>query len=217
MSSIKLDINNLLIDLENQIKNASNDTKIIEIRNIFSKKYLAPLYDDLKQIKNEENKRELGMEINDFKKRINTICDLAIENFKNSSLNSSNVIDYNLDVETASFKKGSLNPVTLVANDICSFFRKMGFTIQNGEELTSVKYHFDALNVPEKHPTRESSESFYVNNGTMLRGQCTEGTARALEKFNTSNDIRVVTYGYTYRNDDDDASHSHQFHQLDFV
>jgi phenylalanyl-tRNA synthetase alpha chain len=210
-----IDVNSLIEKLIEQYKNNLNETQVIEIRNSYIKTVLNPLYSQLKSVPNEQ-KGELGKSINELKIRINEISDAKIEEVRKISEISDHKVDYDISIETSLAQKGSLNPLTLVLNEIIKYFKNLNFTIQTGEEITKVKYNFDHLNVPEIHPTRDTSESFYINATTMLRTQNTATSAEVLEN-NSNSDIRIMNYGYVYRNDDDDASHSHQFNQIDFI
>jgi phenylalanyl-tRNA synthetase alpha chain len=77
------------------------------------------------------------------------------------------------------------------------------------------KYNFDNLNIPSTHPTRETSETFYTKTQS-LRTQNTASSAQFIEN-NQDKEIRIANFGYVYRNDELDATHSPQFNQVDFI
>jgi phenylalanyl-tRNA synthetase alpha chain len=205
----------IISELNNSLDVPLNETQIIEIRNSFTKKYLNPLYVELKNLPNEQ-KGQLGKEINELKIQINEIIDNKILNVKAISDSANHEVNYDISIETSNFQNGSFNPITMVIDQIAEYFTRLNFTIQSGEEVVNIKYGFDNLNVPISHPSRATSETFYVGEDTILRSQNTSSSAQFIDG-NPGKDIRIMNYGYVYRNDDDDASHSHQFNQIDFV
>ena len=199
-----------------QFKECKNKNDLIIARNVFAKKYLSPLYGQLKTLPNDK-KQSFGKELNIFKEKINNIFDehmLRIEESTNVDIHKPM---FDLSINSTDLTKGVLSPINLIINEIINFFRKLNFTIIGGDEVTSVKYNFDNLNVPEDHPGRQTSESLYFDENTMLRAHTTAGTAEQILLHNKSKDLRVLIVGNVYRNDDDDLSHSHQFNQIDVI
>jgi phenylalanyl-tRNA synthetase alpha chain len=96
------------------------------------------------------------------------------------------------------------------------YFKSLNFQIMEGSEIVETKYNFDHLNININHPARTYRDSYFINSLSMLRTHCTSVTAKQIEN-NSCNDIRIVTFGNVYRNDEDDATHSHQFNQIDLV
>lgn len=92
----------------------------------------------------------------------------------------------------------------------------MNFKIESGNEVVRTIDNFDKLNISKDHPARQGNDSFFIDEEMMLRTHCTATTATVIDQ-NTSKDIRVVSFGNVYRKDDDDATHSHQFNQIDLV
>ncbi|CAF0925967.1 unnamed protein product [Didymodactylos carnosus] len=111
---------------------------------------------------------------------------------------------------------GDLHPLTLTANRIVRFLERISFTVLEGEELVDPKLNFDKLNIPLSHPARSPQESFFAKNGNVLRTHVTSTTALQLALNREQSEVRVAAFGRVYRNDEDDATHSHQFMQLDF-
>ena len=203
-------------ELELLFKNSHDLNELFINKNKFTKKYIAPLYSQLKNANNDE-KIKIGKLANDLKNKVNEMFDHYKDLIENRTNNLSHKLMADLCIDTANFSKGSLNPITYICNEIISFFRKYDFKIVNGNEVEQIKYNFDNLNFSEEHPGRQTSETFYINDKLMLRAHTTASTAEQLVKNNKSKDIRVISFGNVYRNDDDDASHSHQFTQIDLV
>jgi len=206
----------LLDEAEIQFKQCKDRNNLIIAKNIFTKKHLAPLYNQLKTL--PPNKRQsFGMELNNFKEKINSVFEKYAQKIESLTNVDTHQPPFDLSINSTNLTKGTLSPINLMANKVIDFFRKLNFTVVGGNEVTSVKYNFDNLNVPKDHPGRQTSESLYINENTMLRAHTTAGTAEQILLHNKSRDLRVLTVGNVYRNDDDDLSHSHQFFQIDII
>lgn len=214
---MKTDLNEskLLDNLSKLLNECVNETQIIEVRNTFTNQYIAPLYQELKTLPNEQ-KREFGNFINTFKGKVTQLVDQTLLIIKNNLENKQHVPTYNIALDSYNLSTGAKSLHTIVINDILTFFKKLNFQIFSGNEIVSPEYNFDRLNINKNHPARGEMDAFYINDTTMLRAHCTAVTAQILEN-NKSNDIRIVTFGNVYRNDEDDMTHSHQFSQIDIV
>lgn len=208
-------INKLIENLRKDLNDISNDKLVIECRNIFIKKYLSPLYDELKIAPNDQ-KKDLGLTINLFKQRINETTNLRLQEIQTELESANHVVNYDMFLDSANFTKGGLTPITLMINEVISFFKKMNFKIDSGDEVVRSIDNFDKLNISKDHPARQGNDSFYIDDYYMLRTHCTATTAKVIEN-NKSKDIRVLSFGNVFRKDDDDATHSHQFNQIDIV
>ncbi|WP_043616940.1 phenylalanine--tRNA ligase subunit alpha [Chromobacterium violaceum] len=107
---------------------------------------------------------------------------------------------------------GGLHPVALTLERIAGLFRTMGFEVADGPEIESDFYNFQALNIPENHPARAMQDTFYVENGDVLRTHTSPIQARFME--NNQPPIKIVAPGRVYRVDSD-ATHSPMFHQME--
>ena len=96
---------------------------------------------------------------------------------------------------------------------LVAIFREMGFSVADGPEVESVRYNFEALNIPEGHPTREEHDSFFVGPDLLLRTQMSPVQIRVMEA--SPPPVRVVSPGRVYRRDNFDASHSPFFFQME--
>ncbi|MDR2829067.1 MAG: hypothetical protein LBV48_00510, partial [Mycoplasmataceae bacterium] len=169
----------ILLELENELKNASNETKLIEIKNIFIKNKLSPLYGELIKLPNDQ-KSVFGKTINEIKIESNALVEKYLIEMRSIAEAKAHIVDYDITINTSNFTKGSLSPITLVFKEILAYFQSLNFTIQSGEEILSPKYNFDNLNIPSTHPTRETSETFYTKTSS-LRTQLTASSAQFIE------------------------------------
>ncbi len=207
-----MNIDNLLNTLIENINKCDNEQKIIEQKNIFIKNHLTPLYQELKVA---ENKKELGLQINDFKNKINEIVDNHLTTFKNKNDFYEQQIDPLVDIDYR--KIGRKHLINYTIELIASFFKNYNFQFVKGTEVTSTTYNFDNLNIGKNHVARDMHDSLFINEETLLRTHCTSSTAKVLQEQSGCEDIRVFSYGNVYRKDDDDATHSHQFTQIDII
>ncbi len=110
-------------------------------------------------------------------------------------------------------KVGHRHPLTLVQRDMENIFIGMGFSIAEGPEVEYDYYNFQALNIPENHPARDTQDTFYITDKILLRSQTSPVQARVMEK--TQPPIRIISPGRVYRSDAMDATHSPLFHQME--
>ena len=108
---------------------------------------------------------------------------------------------------------GHHHPLTLVQRRLEDIFIGMGFSIVEGPEVEYDYYNFQALNIPENHPARDTQDTFYITDNILLRSQTSPVQVRAMEKQKPP--IRVISPGRVYRSDALDASHSPLFHQCE--
>ncbi|MBC1245493.1 phenylalanine--tRNA ligase subunit alpha [Listeria booriae] len=115
-----------------------------------------------------------------------------------------------------SVREGTAHLLTQVVEEIEDLFIGMGYTIAEGPEVEKDYYNFEALNLPKDHPARDMQDSFYITENTLLRTQTSPVQARVMEKHDFANGpIKIICPGKVYRRDNDDATHSHQFTQIE--
>jgi len=107
---------------------------------------------------------------------------------------------------------GHLHPITLILNEVCGVFEKMGFSIAQGPEIELDFYNFEALNIPPDHPARDMQDTFYVDDKVLLRTHTSPIQVRTMEKM--SPPLRIIAPGKVYRCDSD-VTHTPMFHQVE--
>ncbi|MBC1370752.1 phenylalanine--tRNA ligase subunit alpha [Listeria booriae] len=113
-------------------------------------------------------------------------------------------------------REGTAHLLTQVVEEIEDLFIGMGYTIAEGPEVEKEYYNFEALNLPKDHPARDMQDSFYITENTLLRTQTSPVQARVMEQHDFANGpIKIICPGKVYRRDNDDATHSHQFTQIE--
>lgn len=110
-------------------------------------------------------------------------------------------------------RTGHLHPITILRQRIEDIFVSMGYAIEDDREIETDYYNFDALNIPEGHPARESQDTFYTTDGFALRSQTSTVQIRAMERRGVP--LRILAPGKVYRRDTPDMTHTPMFHQLE--
>ena len=109
---------------------------------------------------------------------------------------------------------GGEHPLSRVIRDLEDIFIGMGFEVAEGPEVEFDYYNFEALNIPKNHPARDMQDTFYISDEILMRTQTSPVQARTLEK-KYPNPVRIISPGRVYRRDEDDATHSHAFMQIE--
>ena len=110
---------------------------------------------------------------------------------------------------------GHLQPLTITLNRIKKILLQMGFTVEEGPEIETDYYNFEALNLPKDHPARDMQDSFYITEDILLRSQTSPVQARTMQKNEPNAPIRMIAPGRVYRRDSYDATHSPMFTQVE--
>ena len=110
---------------------------------------------------------------------------------------------------------GSKHPLTRTIEEIEDLFLGLGYEIVDGYEVEQDYYNFEALNLPKSHPARDMQDSFYITDDILMRTHTSPVQARTMEKRNGVGPVKIICPGKVYRRDSDDATHSHQFTQIE--
>lgn len=110
---------------------------------------------------------------------------------------------------------GHLHPLTQVRLEIENIFLRLGFDVATGPEVETDYYNFAALNMPEDHPARDEWDSFYIDEGRLLRTHTSPVQIRVMQKRQPP--VRIICPGRCFRRDNPDATHSPVFHQVELL
>ncbi|GAB4139212.1 MAG: phenylalanine--tRNA ligase subunit alpha [Planctomycetota bacterium] len=113
---------------------------------------------------------------------------------------------------------GTLHPITIVQNELVDLFSSMGFCWEDGPEIESEYFNFDALNIPADHPARDSQDTFWLEDGTLLRTHTSPVQVRTMQRLTrhgSTPPLKVVVPGRCFRNESVDRSHEHTFYQME--
>ena len=195
-------------ELEEKLNECQKEADVLNIKaNYVGKKSrIAEILGSLKDM-SVEDKRKYGSLINNTKKEMEEMTStriISLESKSNIAFDDS--LEFNVPV-------GSLHPVTIVAKEITDILKKMGFTVVSGPEMETEYYNFEALNVPKDHPARDMQDTYYLDNGMVLRTQTSDNQIHAMENYGAP--LRICAPGRTFRNEDLDANHENTFFQIE--
>ncbi|AWP26143.1 phenylalanine--tRNA ligase subunit alpha [Paenibacillus sp. Cedars] len=111
--------------------------------------------------------------------------------------------------------QGAAHPLSKVIQDIEDIFIGMGYRIAEGPEVETDYFNFEALNLPKNHPARDMQDSFYLTEDLLMRTQTSPVQARTMLSMQGKAPVKIICPGRVFRRDDDDATHSFQFHQIE--
>ena len=171
--------------------------------------------DELKKVSNE-NKKEFGQKINEVKVYLTSLFETEEAKLKEKELKEK-LEKERIDVTLPGyqFQPGSKHPMNIVIDEIIQIFLPLGYKVEEGPEVEQDFYNFECLNIPKNHPARDMQDTFYITDSILLRTHTSPVQARAMEKNTEKTPIKILCPGKVYRRDDDDATHSHQFMQLE--
>ncbi|MFS1511507.1 phenylalanine--tRNA ligase subunit alpha [Chengkuizengella sp. SCS-71B] len=111
--------------------------------------------------------------------------------------------------------QGAIHPLNKVIQDIEDIFVGMGYTVEEGPEVEQDYYNFEALNLPKDHPARDMQDTFYITEELLMRTHTSPVQIRTMEAKKGEVPVKIICPGRVYRRDDDDATHSHVFTQIE--
>ncbi len=159
-----------------------------------------------------EKKPKLGKSINEFKSLIEESISSSLEKIEQSVLDeqlSKEAIDVTLPLSP---DVGSYHPVSLIAQEISNYFKNKGYVLREGPEIESEYFNFSALNIPENHPARDMHDTFYFDDGNLLRTHTSPVQIRSMEL--ESPPLKILCPGKVFRCDSD-QTHTPMFHQVE--
>ena len=164
-----------------------------------------------------DEKKEFGAVLNNLKNTINNQIESIKNKLEQEELNKkleSEKIDISLPATKVPV--GAPNILERVVEEIEELLMSMGYDVVDGPEIEEDKFNFEMLNIPKGHPARDAQDTFYIEDEKiLLRSQTSPVQARTMLKGEGKTPIRMICPGKTYRRDDDDATHSHQFMQIE--
>ena len=197
----------------------TDDLKVLDdlrVKYLGKKGLITELNSEIKNVANEE-KKEFGMLVNELRNTFNEYFDKTKEKIDTKILNErleKEAIDITLPATKV--EVGAPNILEKVIEEVEEVFMSMGYDVVDGPEIELDKYNFEMLNIPKGHPARDAQDTFYIDGEEiLLRSQTSPVQVRTMLKGEGKVPIRMICPGKTYRRDDDDASHSHQFMQIE--
>lgn len=209
---------NLQKEVEEKIKNTTSLKEVNELKVLYlgKKGPINELTSYMRDLSSED-KKEFGKTLNDLKNYLNNLFEEKIKYYEEEELNKkleSEQIDISLPA--TQIPTGAPNILEKVIEEVESVFMSMGYDVVDGPEVEEDKFNFEMLNIPKGHPARDAQDTFYIEDDTiLLRSQTSPVQARTMLEAGGDKPIRMICPGKTYRRDADDATHSHQFMQIE--
>ena len=211
-----------LEELKKKITDDFNDLKLnlqtlseLRAQYLGKKGPINSLLSEMKNIPNEE-KPKFGEKINALKQLATKLFDEKREELEKKAIEEklkAEAVDITLPGKE--INTGSIHVLNKIVEEIEDLFIGMGYEVQDGVEVEKDLYNFQLLNIPVDHPARAMQDTFYVDQERLLRTQTSAVQAHKMLESGGNKDIKIICPGRTYRRDDDDATHSHEFTQME--
>lgn len=211
-------MNEKLNKLKNNFMNEFQNVRTVSEWNDLRLKYIGKkglITGELKNLKNSDNKKEDGQLINNLKNEIQEKLSEKKEeidqNERETKLKDSKI---DITLPPRSKRLSKQNILLKTQREIETIFLNLGFEVALGSEVETDYYNFEALNLDKFHPARDMQDTFYINPKVLLRTHTSNIQTRLLSE-NQNQEFKIICPGKVYRRDDDDATHSHQFTQIE--
>ena len=209
-----MDLQQLKKQLSKDLNKASNskDLQDLKIKYLGKKGKISLLSKELGKLSQSERPKA-GKAINLLRVYFEDqaqVLTKKIEKQEIKAILDKETIDISLPVDSE--KLGNLHPITKTIDKICQYFLSRGYSIEDGPEIESEYYNFDALNIPKDHPARDMHDTFYVDAETLLRTHTSPVQIRSILKSKAP--LKIICPGKVYRSDAD-QTHTPMFHQIE--
>jgi phenylalanyl-tRNA synthetase alpha chain len=217
-------INQLKAQFEKELSEIRDLSELegIRVQYLGKKGSVTDLLKGMKDLSNEE-KKSFGQMVNELK---NAVGDKIVE--KTAELKDAQVQreielmpEFDLSMP-ANLERGSYHPITLVQRECERIFKSMGFTVEDYSEVVTDYECFESLNIPKHHPARDMQDTYYLENGQLLKSQTSAAQNAIYKKYRDAlvNDgvpIKAIFPGRCFRNEATDATHENTFFQMEGV
>lgn len=203
-------------DAEKEVKESTTSEKLQELKIKFlaKKSVLMSLLSSLGSLPPEERKA-FGQSLNETREKITKLIEEKEQELRKAELQKK-LEKEEIDITLPGRNKlvGGRNPFYVIRDEITEIFLNMGFEVADGPEVETDLFNFELLNIPKDHPARDMQDTFYISENELLRTHTSPVQAHTMQNTG-GKPIRIICPGKTYRRDDDDATHSHQFAQIE--
>ena len=168
----------------------------------------------MQELRNVQDKKSAGQMINSFKVLVEEAIAKATEALKEAEIAAKirSAKKYNPSLVTER-ELGSYHPITLATREVEAIFTSMGFTIENYFEIVDDYKCFEALNIPKHHPARDMQDTYYLENGQLLKTHTSAAQNAIMKKYGAP--LRAIFPGRCFRNESTDACHENTFFQME--
>ena len=168
----------------------------------------------MSELRFAEDKKAAGQLINDFKTEVTEAIERAVEELRAAAIAERvrSAKKYNPTLKMHE-ELGSYHPITLATREVEEIFISMGFTIENYDEIVDDYKCFEALNIPKHHPARDMQDTYYLDNGQLLKTHTSAAQNYIMKKYGAP--LRAIFPGRCFRNESTDACHENTFFQME--
>lgn len=193
--------------------NAPDVLENIRVAFLGKKGHITDLMKGLRDVPNDK-KKDAGQLINDFKSAVESKISEVSKKMEEEALSRAvrNAKKYNPTLPSSE-KAGSYHPITLIQRDLEEIFDSMGFTVEDYYEIVDDYNCFEAVNVPKDHPARDMQDTYYLENGQLLKTQTSAAQNYIMKKYGAP--LRAIFPGRCFRNESTDACHENTFFQME--
>ena len=161
-----------------------------------------------------EDRKTVGARLNTAKQKIESALEARTRQFADAQLRARLDAEWvDLTLPSPGPRRGHLHPMTHIQRELEELFVSMGFAVLDGPEVETEYHNFDALNIPATHPARDAQDTFWLENGYLLRTHTSPVQVRGMERLGPP--LRLIAPGRVFRNESVDASHEHTFYQIE--
>ena len=217
-------IRNLKSQLNDELNKIKDLVELDKIRVAYlgKKGSVTNLLKGMKDLSGEERK-ELGKKVNELKSSVAKTIEEKTAEMKQMEIDREINSMQRFDITTpADLSRGSYHPITLVQRQCEAIFRSMGFTVEDYSEVVTDYECFESLNIPKHHPARDMQDTYYLENGQLLKSQTSAAQNAIIKKYGKGliekgTPIKAIFPGRCFRNEATDATHENTFFQMEGV
>ena len=217
-------IADMRVKIADELSKATDMQQLENIRVAYlgKKGLITDLLKDMKSLSNEE-KKTFGQEVNALKTEATEKIAEKAKELKDAEIlkELNSMPEFDLSIPT-DMERGSYHPITLVQRECERIFKTMGFNVENYSEIVTDYECFEALNIPKHHPARDMQDTYYLDNGQLLKSHTSAAQNAILKKYGKNLiengvPIKAIFPGRCFRNEATDACHENTFFQMEGV
>lgn len=191
----------------------SEEIEALRIEYLGKKGKVIEILKNLKLVE-QSKRKEIASSANSLRQKIEEEVEIKKQELKQKEYEDKIKKAKKIDLTVPSdLNIGSLHPITVVQKELEEIFESMGFTVEDGNEVETEYNNFEAVNVPKHHPARDMQDTFWLENGELLKTQTSAAQNKIMKKYRTP--LKAIFPGRCFRNEELDASHENTFFQME--
>ena len=212
----------LKLQLQNELDcgNDLSEIDALRVKYLGKKGLITDLLKGMKDLSNDERKA-VGALVNELKQTASNKITAKTEELKEAQIKKDieSMPEFDVSIPT-NLDRGSYHPITLVQRECENIFKSMGFTVEDYSEVVTDYECFESVNIPKNHPARDMQDTYYLENGQLLKSQTSAAQNAILKKYgdalkNEGKPIKAIFPGRCFRNEATDACHENTFFQME--